>query len=237
MQCLILAGGLGTRISDKYPELPKHLVPVLGRPFAEHQLRRLVLGGVRRVVYSLGYRADQIHDFVKDGKRFGLEDVQWVYDGVQPLGTGGAVKRAASYLDERFVVIYGDSYLPVDILPIWKAFEGSGCPALMTVLHNKDRWGASNACFMEERVTLYRKGERLPLDPELEYIDYGISAHKKSAVLAALPEGPCPLEGYYETLSRSGRLAGYEVRERFYEVGSHQGIAELEEYLKASTPG
>ncbi len=198
MQCLVLAGGLGTRISDRYPNLPKHLVPVLGRPFAEHQLQCLVRGGVTRVVYSVGHRADQIRDFVRDGKDFGLESVVWVEDGAEPMGTGGAVKRAGPHLEERFVVIYGDSYLPVDIRPVWDAFERSGLPALMTVLHNQNRWGVSNACYREGKLELYRKGPALSGDPALEYIDYGISVHRRSSVLATLPDGPCPLENYCE---------------------------------------
>src|SRR5919197_6751225 len=93
LQCVILAGGLGTRMRPATEAIPKALVPVLGSPFADWQLRLLASRGVERVVYSVGYRGDMLRDHVGDGSCFGLQ-VAWVDEGDDLRGTGGALRLA-----------------------------------------------------------------------------------------------------------------------------------------------
>ena len=235
MQCVILAGGLGTRLGELTKTIPKNLIPVLGQPFAAHQLAWLSRCGVDSVVYSIGYKGEQIQEFVGDGSRFGLR-VAWVSDGPVPLGTGGPLRASldAGLLDESFCVVYGDSYLPLDLGELYRAFLAQDCPAMMSVLRNQGRWGRSNAAFADGRVTAYRKGPARADDPELDSIDYGATVLKRE-VLAALPAGPSAIETVYEELSDGGRLGAYPVTERFYEVGSPAGLAELEAYLQVSS--
>lgn len=229
MQCLILAGGLGTRIASLAGSLPKHLIPVAGEPFAVHQLRWLHRCGVREVIYSIGHLGDQIQQFVGDGSRFGLNRVDYVEDGPTRLGTGGPVRRAydEGMLHPRFLVVYGDSYLPLDVGAMDRAFAEQDRPAIMSVLLNQGRFERSNARFAEGRVTVYRKGSS---DPTLDAIDYGASI-LTPGVAARLPHGPSALESLYETLSDEGLLAAYPVQQRFYEVGSPEGLADLERLL------
>ena len=124
MQCAILAGGLGTRMRPLTESLPKALVPVAGKPFAHHQLRLLAAGGVRRAVYCIGYRGDLIREAIGDDAHFGLE-VAYVDEGAELRGTGGALRLALDegVLDETFAVLYGDSYLPTALPPVWRAFS------------------------------------------------------------------------------------------------------------------
>ena len=90
----VLAGGLGTRLrSVTGAELPKVLVPVLGRPFVDHKLDELAGAGATRVVFLLGHGAEQVRDHVGDGSRYEL-DVVCLDDGDELLGTGGALRRA-----------------------------------------------------------------------------------------------------------------------------------------------
>jgi NDP-sugar pyrophosphorylase family protein len=227
LQCVILAGGLGTRLGDLSKSRPKHLVPVLGEPFAQHQLKWLRGSGVTRVVYSIGYKGEQIREFVGDGSRWGLE-VVWVEDGPTPLGTGGPLRLAlrAGLLDPRFCLIYGDSYLPLDLSALFAGSDG----VIMSVLRNRGLWGRSNALFADGKVTLYRKGPPRPEDPAFDAIDYGATVLTREA-LERLPEGPCAIESTYEQLSLEGKLGAFEVHERFHEVGSPEGVAELEAFL------
>ena len=232
MQCLILAGGLGTRMRDQDPTVPKTLLSVAGRPFADWQLRWLASEGVDSVVYSVGHKADLIRRFVDDGRRWRL-DVTYVEETDELLGTGGAIRLAADQgvLDECFFVLYGDSYLQVKLEAVHEAFQDSGLPALMTVHENKGRWVPSNVVFDGSLVVDYRKG----IDPppaSMRYIDYGLSVLTRPIVEERIPgQQPYDLAELLTELSRQGLLAGFPVQDRFYEIGSPRGLQELDEFL------
>jgi NDP-sugar pyrophosphorylase family protein len=235
LQCAILAGGRGTRMRPMTDLSPKALVPVLGTPFADWQLRKLAAQGVERVVYSIGYRGDMLRQYVADGSRYGLA-VTWVDEGTQLRGTGGAVRLALDRgaLDEAFFVMYGDSYLLADLRPVERAWRSSGLPALMTVIRNENRWDRSNAIYEDGRVTLYDKSRPQQLLAQMRWIDYGLSVLTRDVVADGFScEGVGDLADLMQQVSRNGQLAGLEVAERFYEVGSPQGLRDLEEYLSS----
>jgi N-acetyl-alpha-D-muramate 1-phosphate uridylyltransferase len=123
-------------------------------------------------------------------------------------------------LDESFFVIYGDSFLPVEFTPIWRAFQASSQPALMTVLRNEGRWDRSNVIYQPGRVMLYDKAAA----PGMQYIDYGLSCFRRDLF--------ADLAGVFHDLSLQGRLAGFQVHERFYEIGSPAGLRGFEQYLE-----
>jgi choline kinase/SAM-dependent methyltransferase len=234
-QCVILAGGRGERLRPLTDDVPKALVPVAGEPFAFHQLRWLAGQGVDEVVYCLGYRAADLRAAVGDGRRFGLQ-VEYVDEGEDLRGTGGALRLALErgVLAEELAVLYGDSYLSLDLSAAWDAFRTSGLPALMTVFRNDGRWDRSNARFEEGRVTLYDKHGREAGAAGLAWIDYGLSILTRELVAERIPTGRSDLAELFFDLSREGRLAGFEATERFYEIGSFAGLRELEEHLAES---
>jgi len=225
----ILAGGRATRLGQLAADLPKSLIPVAGRPFADHQLELLARNGFRRVVFCVGYLGDQIEAHVGDGARFGL-NVAYAYDGDRLLGTGGAIRRAMPLLGDLCYVVYGDGYLDIPYGAILDHFLRRPEPALMTVFHNGGRWDTSNVHFADGRVVRYDK--RRP-DPAMAYIDYGASLYRAAAV-ERMPIGePYDLGDLTHELAAEGLLAGYEVTQRFYEIGSFEGIRETEAYLQA----
>jgi NDP-sugar pyrophosphorylase family protein len=232
-QVVILAGGLGTRLGSGAGDLPKALVPIRGEPFAHHQLRLLAKQGVREVVYVIGFRGRQVRDAVGEGSAFGLE-VSYCDEGGELHGTGGALRFAldAGALADPVAVLYGDSYLPIDLEPVWAAFETTDCPALMTVLRNEDRWDRSNAVVEDGLVVLYDKRSEAR-DPRMAWIDYGLTVLRRGTI-EEIPAGEViDLGDLYRALSVRGDLAAYEVAERFYEVGSPEGVAELERRIGA----
>lgn len=226
-ECVILAGGVASRLGTQAGDLPKTLVPVGGRPFADHQLTWLAEQGVGEVVYCIGYRGDQIRDYVGEGERWGL-NVTYVDEGADLRGTGGALRLAYDdgVLAESYAVLYGDSYLDVDLPRVHEAFRASGQPALMTVLRNERRWDKSNADFDGALVTRYSKTEGA-----FEWIDYGLSVLTRNIASEIPNDEPADLAELYTRLSGERRLAGFEVTERFYEIGSPNGLAELERFL------
>jgi NDP-sugar pyrophosphorylase family protein len=223
----ILAGGLATRLRPITETIPKALVEVAGQPFICRQLDYLHGQGIRRVVLCIGYLGEMIRAVVGNGSKFGL-DVAYSPDGPVLLGTGGALKQAQPLLDEQFFVLYGDSFLPVDFAPVEKAFFESNKAALMTVLKNSDRWDKSNVLFREGKLLEYNK---YAPRPEMAYIDYGLGVLSNSSIETYVAGQNFDLAEIYHSLSLKGQLGGYEVRERFYEIGSHNGLKEAEMYF------
>jgi NDP-sugar pyrophosphorylase family protein len=139
-------------------------------------------------------------------------------------------------LDDDFLVTYGDSFLPVDFAAVGAALRASGQPALMTVFRNDGRWDSSNVIFdgRAGMVTLYDKHHRTRPAADFAYIDYGLTALRRQVVADEVPAaGKADLADLFFALSRRGALAGLEVRERFYEIGSPAGLEDFERWLAA----
>jgi NDP-sugar pyrophosphorylase family protein len=225
----LLAGGLATRLRPLTSFMPKSLIQIAGEPFLAHQLRLIRAGGIREVILCCGFLGEQIEDFAGDGSRFGLS-ITYSHDGPQPLGTGGALFKALPLLGQRFLVMYGDSWLTEPVEPVWRSFLDSGKPALMTVFCNQNRWGASNVEF--RRGVVVRYDERHP-SPAMHHIDYGLDALDAS-VLTHWTVPVFDLAEVWSGLAHYSLLAGYETSERFYEIGSLAGMRETEAVVAAS---
>jgi NDP-sugar pyrophosphorylase family protein len=228
----ILAGGLATRLRPITKTIPKALVNVAGLPFISRQLNYLRLQGIKRVVLCTGYLGEMIENLVGDGSAFGVE-VVYSPDGATLLGTGGAIRQALPLLGDSFFLLYGDSYLPIDFSAVEAAFVESGKPGLMTVLNNGDRWDKSNVLFHDGQLAEYNK--KTP-SPEMRYIDYGLGVLQASAFANYKAGEIFDLADLYHKLSVQNELAGYEVHERFYEIGSHSGLKEAENYFYERNP-
>ena len=223
----ILAGGLATRLRPITETIPKALVDVAGQPFIFRQLKFLRGQGVQKVVLCIGYLGEMVQSLVGDGSQFGL-DVTYSPDGPVLLGTGGALKQALPLLGQNFFVLYGDSFLPIDFAPVEKAFFESGKTSLMTVLKNGDRWDKSNVAFSDGELLEYNKKNP---KPNMAYIDYGLGVFHSSVLDSYPTKEAFDLAEVYHALSLQGQLAGYEVHDRFYEIGSHSGLNEAEDYF------
>jgi NDP-sugar pyrophosphorylase family protein len=242
----ILAGGLATRLRPITEKMPKSLVLVAGKPFLAHQLELLRSRGIRRAVLCVGYLGEMIQGEFGDGEKFGVK-LDYSFDsprrreakagatagGLKLLGTGGAVKHALPLLGNEFFVLYGDSYLPVDYAPIAEFFGRSGKLGCMTVYRNEGRYDTSNVVFHNGKIVAYDKKKRLP---EMHHIDYGLSLFNAAAFNAYASDQPFDLAEVMGQLVREKQLAGFEVHERFYEIGSPAGLAELESLLQSKSP-
>jgi N-acetyl-alpha-D-muramate 1-phosphate uridylyltransferase len=227
MPVIILAGGVATRLRPLTERIPKALVDIAGHPFLWHQLELLKRHGVRRVVLAVGYLGESIRDQFGDGSELGIS-LEYSFDGPTLLGTAGAIRKALPLLPERFFVLYGDSYLPCDYRAVEAAFLRSGLPGLMTVYRNEGLFDSSNVEYDGARIVNYDKKNQTS---SLRHIDYGLGAFK-SAPFASIPEGENrDLAAVYQQLLHAGTLAAFEVHERFYEIGSVQGLRDTTEFL------
>jgi len=224
----ILAGGLAKRLRPITEAIPKALVTVAGAPFLAHQLRLLHSAGLRRIVICAGYLGEMIEAEIGNGARFDLR-IEYSFDGPRLLGTGGALKQALPLLGHTFLVLYGDSYLPIDYRSAALAFARSEKAGLMTVYRNQGRWDASNVQFEAGQILRYDKKHRTS---EMHHIDYGLGILRADS-LASWPDNePFDLADVYRRLLSENQLSGYEVKERFYEIGSAEGLAELDTFLR-----
>lgn len=224
----ILAGGLATRLLPLTEKIPKALVEVAGRPFIDWQLELLAKQGAERVVICTGHLGEMIEAHIGTDASFGL-DVSFSYDGETLLGTGGAIRKALPLLGGEFLVLYGDSYLPVDYRAVARAFTAAYKHGLMTVFKNDGQWDASNVWMDGDEVRLYDKTANLP---QMHHIDYGLSVFR-SEVFSCRNEGErFDLAGVMTDLVARQEMAAFPVAERFYEIGSLGGISDLECLLR-----
>jgi NDP-sugar pyrophosphorylase family protein len=226
----ILAGGLATRMRPATATRAKSMLAVAGTPFIAHQLRLLARQRFYRVVLCCGHLQEQVRAFVGDGATFGVY-VRYSSDGLQPLGTGGALRQALPLLGSRFLVMYGDSYLAQPLQPVWDAYLSSRKAALMTVFRNHDAWDRSNVEFREGGIVHYDKHAPTPA---MQHIDYGLNCFCAGA-FADWPAGSrFDLADVQRRMLEEGELAGFEVTERFYEIGSPAGLAETDALLRGA---
>ena len=227
----ILCGGTGSRLGELTRETPKSLISVAGEPFLAHQLRLLRRTGFRDVILLIGHLGEQIRDFAGSGDHFGL-NIIYAEDGAVRRGTGGAVRHALPVLGEEFFVLYGDTLPDLDPAAVWTRYRSRPFSALMVVYHNRNEWDRSNVIFDGERVLQHDK--ELKDTPGLEWIDWGVSVFSADAIREWGEGGPFDLAHLTKELANSGRLGGYEVPHRFYEIGSAEGLREAAAHLASS---
>jgi NDP-sugar pyrophosphorylase family protein len=227
----ILAGGLGTRLGEQVADTPKPLLQIAGEPFLLHQLRLLAAHGAQHVVLCVGYLGELIEERI-GSSQLGVA-IDYSYDSPELDGTLGAIRRARALLPERFLVLYGDTYLRLDYEIAVRDWETSGCPAMMTVLHNEGRWDTSNVVYENSRVVRYSKESRVP---SMQWIDYGLGGLQADA-LDEISADEHDLAALYERLSERGELFGFEVADRFYEIGTPSALKETEAFLRGQADG
>lgn len=230
MQVVVLMGGLGTRLKDYTKNCPKSLVDVCGKPFFEYQLKLLSAWGFKKFLFLIGYKADMIEEYFGDGSEFGVS-IEYCYDGEVLLGTGGAVRRAYDYLEDDFMLIYGDSYMDIDYAETiyrYDAGKKSGARALMTVLCNNNRFDKSNVIMDGKKLVLY---DKMNPDPKMNYIDYGVCVYEKSLFDSYEAGVKFDIAQIQHELSLAGQMVAQIVTKRFYEIGSPQSLAEFSAYV------
>jgi len=233
IHAIVLAGGMATRLYPLTQSIPKCLVPCAGRPFIDYQLMFMANKGVQRVTFVLGYLGEMAVEHLQKLKVPGLH-IDWILEGSQRLGTGGAVDLAlrSGSIGEAFLVVYGDSFMPIDYGQVWQTAVNLQSKAMMTVLHNKGQFERSNCSFKSPWVPHYSKDPVVQARERFEYVDYGVTYWQTEAFKMASPELPVwDLADAMRSLSLAGKMHGLEVGERFYEIGSPSGLSEFRQVL------
>jgi len=224
----ILAGGLATRLRPLTAKIPKLLIEVAGEPFFSHQIRLLKKAGLNRLVLCVGYLGEMIVELYGNGSKWGVQ-IEYSFDGDKLLGTGGALIRARPKLGEAFYVLYGDSYLPIDYRAVGEFFLKSNRLGLMTVYENHGHYDTSNVQFEAGEIKIYDKKNKTP---QMHHIDYGLGIFHAAAFDGFPRDTVVDLAEVQKSLVLKKQLAGYEIKDRFYEIGSPEGLNELDALLK-----
>ena len=230
MQAVVLAGGLATRMRPRTEQVPKSMLEVAGRPFIDWQLELLAHSGIREVVLCIAHLGDAIRAHVGDGARHGVTVRYAAEEPGRLLGTAGALRAAVGLLAPRFVVTYGDSYLRFDYgAPLRLLERHPDCDGVMAIYPNAGRLEPSNVVTDGAWVLRYEKHAG---GPELDHIDYGATALRREVVEALPPGVPLGLDRVQADLAARRRLRALVVHDRFFEIGSPAGCADLEQHLR-----
>lgn len=228
MQAVILAGGLGTRLRPLTENVPKAMVPVHGRPFLEYEVELLKSRGVDDLVFCVGYLGEKIEKHFGDGGWFGVR-IRYSRDGKEPLGPIGALKKAEEMLEDEFFVTYGDAYLRLDYRTMMDVLRQRNAQGLMAVYWNDVEYGKSDVVVKGTHIVEYNKKET---KPGMVWINFGVSALRKTALEKVKKGVYCDEESFYGGLIRERQLRAFEVRERFYEIGTPRGLGEFSDYVR-----
>lgn len=228
---VILAGGLATRLRPITEKVPKSLIEINGKPFVLFQLKLLEKKGFKSIHFCLGYLGEQVEQVVRGSEYFERLDISFSYDGKTLLGTGGTIRKIINQLPDYFFVTYGDSYLDIDYFIIQTVFESKIklYTSLMTVFKNDDLFDTSNVVFKNNTIEFYSKTRK---QPRMTHIDYGVGILSNKCMDTYKLNFKFDLAEIYENLSLRKELFGYEVFQRFYEIGSLKGIEDLSIYFK-----
>jgi NDP-sugar pyrophosphorylase family protein len=231
MQAVVLTGGLATRLGERVRELPKYLLEVAGRPFADWQLDRIAACGFEEVVLCVGHLAGAIEERLGSRHGSGLR-LRYSHDGPTLLGTGGALRNAMPMLQSTFLMTYGDSYLPFDYqTPLRELEAHADALACMSVYRNHDLLDRSNTRVDDGWVTAYDK-TRPPGEPPPQDIDYGAIALRRE-VLERRAVGRFDLAELLGALVDERRVRAVRAEQRFYEIGSEAGLSALDHELES----
>ena len=222
---VVLVGGLGKRLGNKVKNTPKPLIKINGKPFLELVLNNLINKGFKEIILCTGYLENKIIKFVNK-KKFEAEIII-SKDGKKLLGTGGAVKKATKKIKKDFILMYGDTFLPIDFKKVENAYFKQKRPALMTIYKNNNKYDKSNV-FYNKKTLIYNKEI---YDKKMNYIDYGLLILNKK-VLKNNKKSIFSISSLLEKLSLKNLITGYPVYKRFYEIGSIEGLKETRKYLK-----
>ncbi|NQT82860.1 NTP transferase domain-containing protein [bacterium] len=230
MQAVILAGGLGTRLRPLTEKIPKVMVKVRGTEFLWHLIRWLARNDIKDMVICAAHLweviARKVNLCVPQGVRLRLSVEK------EPLGTAGAVRNAEALLDEEFLLINGDTYLPISYERILSHWEGirERFDCLLVVYSNRDKIAPNDTAVNDERVVVGYSKKRCE---EMQYVNAGLAVMKKSVFEGVRGGVPVSLEEevFPELVSRR-KIAAFVIHERYYDIGTPERLKVFEEYLE-----
>jgi len=227
-QVVILAGGLATRLQPISSETPKSLISISGIPFIKLQIENLVNLGVENFHFCLGNQAIKIEEYLTTCDFAGL-NVSTSRDSKPNRGTAGALVDASDYIQNDFFLTYGDSYLPVDLVSLEESWANLKSPLKLSVKDVRGTRHLPNIQIDENGAFHY--GTNVS---KATHIDYGFMKVNKSVISFIKDVEIVNFGTVIEKMSASGSAICSTTNSPLYEIGSFEGIIELESYIGRS---
>ena len=228
MQIAIICGGLATRLENLAKNIPKSMIEIQEKPFLEYQIENCKKNGIKDFVLCVGHLSDYIENYFGSGKKFNI-NIKYSHDGDKLLGPIGALKNAETLLDDIFFMMYGDSYVFVDFEKVYDYFQKTDNKALMTVFQNCDKIDISNVVIKNKKVVKYNKEKT----KDMLFIDYGVSIFRKK-ILDEIPKNTFySTKDLFSNLVDQDNLLSYEIKKRFYHIGTPESLKEFTDYIKS----
>ncbi len=215
MKAIILAGGMGTRLRGVVSDVPKPMAPVGGKPFLEYLILQLKRWNILDVVLSVGYKKETIRSYFENGDRFGIHITY--SDEKEPLGTGGALRKAISLNDDPyFIVMNGDSFFNIHFpdLVEFHALKSRMITMSLARVKDRSRYGSVETAD-DGRVRGFQKEGH----GTAGFINGGIYLVNRE-VANHIPEGQVSLEGQILPLvQKDDQLFGKVFDAFFLDIG------------------
>ena len=222
MQTVILAGGRGTRLSPITCNIPKPMVPVKDKPFLEYLLWMLKRNSLKKILLCVGYLGNKIEAYFGDGRHLGIK-IKYSYEK-ELMGTGGALKLASDLLEEKFLLLYGDSYLDIEYGEFIKFFENQKTIGSIVIYDNAhgDTKVKNNIAMEGNFITKYDKRKE---DANLKYVEAGASIFKKELLNLIEESQFVSLENdIFPVLIKNKELTGYPSSVGFCDIGTFERL-------------
>jgi histidinol-phosphate phosphatase family protein len=228
-QAVILAGGRGTRMRPLTTTRPKPMVEFHGKPFLEYLIEMLREQGFERALLLLGYLPDVIQDHFGDGGRWGLE-IDYSISGPDDL-TVSRIQLARERIEQTFLLMYCDNYWPMQMDRMWRRYQATRAPAMVTVYSNNDGYRPGKDSVLVDRDGFVTVFDRKRVTPGLRGVEISYAILNKS-VLELLPEQDELVEqALYPQLAERRQLSAYLTDHRYYSVGSLERLPVTERFL------
>ncbi|MGE5613113.1 MAG: sugar phosphate nucleotidyltransferase [Bacillota bacterium] len=220
MKTLFLAGGLGTRLRPMTNELPKPMVPIMGRPLLERIVENLKMHGVDEIIISTCYKSHKIKDYFGDGKKFGVK-INYITEDM-PLGTAGAIKNAEEFFDDTFIVLNADILSDIDISDMIHFHKEKGALATIaaTRVENPSAYGVIE-CDADGYISAFKEKPQ-PGESDSNLINAGVYIFEPE-LIKEIPDGKVvsiEMETYPLLLEKGYKLAVYHKCSYWLDIGT-----------------
>lgn len=226
MKAIILAGGRATRLPDAAKDIPKILVEVGGKTVLEHQAEHLTRHGVEKIRFALGFRADQVINYIGGRHEFSVEP--------EALGTGGAIRFASRDIQEPFLVLNGDVISDVNIADLISSFHARGFPHMITLFHVSDARSFGLVKYENGGVSEFLEK---PKEKVAGYINAGIYVLSPKDI-QAMPAGKFSIENdFFPQVASSDKLGAFIHNGTWIEMGTEERLQDAQKYFGKSALG
>lgn len=225
-QAVILAGGMGIRLRPFTYDKPKPMVEVNGRPFASYLLEELKRNGIEEVIFLLGYLPEKVEEYFGDGSGEGIR----IRYAVTPLdnSNGTRLQKAAELLDERFLLLYCDNFIHLDLAKLEEFHLQKH--ALMTQMVYRNRYGFTKNNLLIDDDGYILAYDKKRVDPNLNGVDLGFFIVDKQ-IVQRMPQEDFWIYELFPQLIAEKKLVGLATDDLYYSLSTPERLKMTERFF------